>query len=99
MNGEPANMIDRLFSGPAKLVFSPINNALTAIDSGILAIAVTMVFFATALFGVFFVLKKEYVNLDRPRDTVIMDLRLWAVIAMLPYILIYLFFGVDLANW
>lgn len=36
-------------------------------------------------------LKKEYVNLDAPRQAWYTDLRIWTVLSMLPHVIVYLF--------
>lgn len=87
--------ISEVFSGPLRVVFEPVNRLLTALDGELVALCSAMALFLMALAWVWFGLKKEYVNLDQPRATPLLDLRVWTALALLPYILIYLMFGVG----
>lgn len=87
--------ISEVFSGPLRVVFEPVNRLLTAMDGERAALCSAMALFLMALVWVWFGLKKEYVNLDQPRATPWLDLRVWTAVALLPYILIYLIFGVG----
>lgn len=80
--------ISDTFSGPLSAVFHPLDAFLAPFGPG------TYKFFALGLFvlticWVFFVLKKEYVNLDQPKKGILYDLRLWTLVSMLPHMIIY----------
>ncbi len=80
--------ISSTFSGPLSAIFHPIDRVLAPFGPA------TYKFFAVGLFAVticwvMFILKKEYVNLDRPKEGILYDLRLWTLISMLPHMFIY----------
>lgn len=81
--------INDVFAGPLKAIFHPMNDAIAGVYmpwARICAVAL----FLSALVWVFS-LRKEYVNLDAPRDAWYCDLRIWATVAVVPHLLIYLF--------
>jgi hypothetical protein len=87
--------LSQVFSAPLQVVFDPVNRLLTAMDGERVAIFSVMALFFMAVTWVWVGLKKEYVNLDRPGDSAWYDLRLWTAFAVLPYVLIYLVFGIG----
>jgi len=84
------NWINENLSGPMASLFAWPNAAIGALPD------VTAKLFAVLLFlggiAVVFILRKEYVNVDRPGDSVLYDLRLWTILSMLPHVVIYLYF-------
>ena len=84
--------IDSMFSAPLALLFGPVNIFLSAIDNPFLAKACAAALFILPMFGVYFLLKKEYVNLDSPGKQWYFDLRLWTIFSMMPHIFFYLIF-------
>jgi hypothetical protein len=87
--------LSQTFSPPLRVVFEPVNRGLTAVDGERLALFSALALFILAVLWVWVGLKKEYVNLDRPGDSPWYDLRLWTLFAVLPYIVIYLAFGIG----
>ena len=84
--------IDSTFSAPLAVVFAPINSFLSAIDNEYLGKACAAALFILPMLGVYFLLKKEYVNLDAPGKQWYYDLRLWTIFSMIPHIFFYLIF-------
>lgn len=84
--------IDANLSGPLATIFGPINAMLAAIDSIALAKLFAALLFILPMIGVFTLLRKEYVHIDRPNPHWYSDLRLWTVVSMLPHIFFYLVF-------
>ena len=87
-----SELIDKLFGPPMRAVFRPTNdvfNILAPEMALILGKVLAMTLFVGAMIGVF-LLRKEYVNLDRPNNARYTDLRIWTVAAMLPHVFIYL---------
>lgn len=82
-------VINDLFGAPLKAVFHPINDALDGVYMPWARICAVGLFLAAMLWVL--MLRKEYVNIDAPREKWYCDLRLWTGVAMLPHVLIYLF--------
>ncbi|MCH8332529.1 hypothetical protein IIC65_01215 [Candidatus Sumerlaeota bacterium] len=71
-------------------IFGPLNAALGAIPFSA-ARWITVTYLILHLIGAS-MLSRDYVFIGAPRRVWYLDLRLWAVLCMLPYILIYLYF-------
>ncbi len=82
--------ITRIFFPIFDPVFSPINDWLSSFYMPWARIVTLALFVGTMLWV--YSLKKEYVNLDAPGKRFWYDLRLWTVIAMLPHVIVYLYF-------
>jgi hypothetical protein len=80
-----------LFKPVMQPIFAPINSLLVQAYMPWARIC-AMGLFGIAILWVCFGLKKEYVHLGRPNNSIWTDLRLWTIIAMLPHIFVYLFF-------
>jgi hypothetical protein len=80
----------QIFQAPLKFVFDPINNALAAVPIGFALPCALALFIGTMIWA--FVLKKEYVNLDTPKDDIWHDLRFWVVLSMVPHLVVYIYF-------
>ncbi|MBI1318417.1 MAG: hypothetical protein GC168_05620 [Candidatus Hydrogenedens sp.] len=84
--------IDATFSGPLAAVFAPINSLLAAIDNLYLGKACAAALFLLPMLWVYFILRREYVNLDAPGKQWYYDLRLWTILSMMPHVFFYLIF-------
>lgn len=82
--------IDTVCGPPLRAVFDPINNALAQVYMP-WALIVALAFFIGLMVGVF-LLRREYVNVDTPRDDTWHDLRLWTVVSMIPHVIVYFYF-------
>lgn len=72
-------------------VFDPINSAFDGVYMPWARIAALALFIGTMIWV--YTLKKEYVNLDAPKDFKwYHDLRLWTVVSMMPHVIVYLYF-------
>lgn len=71
--------------------FAPINNVFNPIGPFWWKMSAAALFLAAMAWV--FTLKKEYVNVDAPKQGLLYDLRLWTVISMAPHIIIYLWFN------
>ena len=81
----------RVFQPLLSPFFTPINNFLGAHYQPWATIFAISLFFCGML--LVFVLRKEYVNVDRPHKGILYDLRLWTVLSMTPHVLFYLYFS------
>ena len=81
--------VNNVFGPPLKAIFHPINDALENIYMPWARICAVGLFVLAIVWV--FTLRKEYVNLDAPRDVWYADLRIWTVIALIPHLLIYIF--------
>lgn len=78
--------------GPAlKAVFHPMNDLLAMLPAHSVGRFCAIAYFILAIIWVYR-LKKEYVNLDAPGKSIIYDLRVWTVLALLPHFIVYIFF-------
>lgn len=84
--------ISDTFSGPLQTIFHPIDNLFVGANPAVFKFFAVGLFVATILW-VMLILKKEYVNIDRPKKGIIYDLRLWTLISMSPHMIIYWFFS------
>ncbi len=87
-----AQWINDTFSAPMKWFFGWIDDLLVGVDP-IIFKCCALGLFISAMLWVMFVLKKEYVNVDRPNKSILTDLRLWTVLAMSPHVIIYWVFS------
>jgi len=82
--------ISNVFSGPMQTIFHPTNALLSPIPEFMWQVCAVALFVGAMI--LIMCLRKEYVNLDRPREEFWFDLRLWTVVSMLPHIFIYIWF-------
>ncbi len=82
--------IDATFRGFFQRIFHPINDIFLHIGPFWWTLAAVLLFLGAILWV--WTLRKEYVNLDAPRQGILYDLRVWTILSMLPHILIYIIF-------
>lgn len=82
--------ISSVFSGPMQTIFHPINNLFNPIPEFMWQICAVALFVGAMV--LIMSLRKQYVNVDQPHDSIWFDLRLWTVVSMLPHVFIYLWF-------
>ena len=83
--------ITRVFFPLLNPVFEPMNKWLSSFYMP-WARVIALAFFVGTMLWVGVILKKEYVDIDRPDKRFWTDLRLWTVISMLPHIVVYIYF-------
>ena len=72
-------------------VLVPLNNLLDGMPDWFGTVA-GMGLFLVAMLWVGVLLKQDYVNGGRPNKSVLTDLRIWTCLAMLPHVVVYLYF-------
>jgi hypothetical protein len=86
-----SNIVTTVFGPPLKAVLEPVNHFL-AVHYLPWSTLCAMALFAGAVVWVW-TLKKEYVNVDAPRQGFWFDLRVWTVLCLLPHVVVYLYFA------
>ena len=86
---DTANWATRVFGPILKPVFHPMDEVLEGIYMPWARICALALFIGAMIWV--WMLKKEYVDLDRPNKHWYSDLRVWTIVAMLPHVVIYLF--------
>ena len=82
------NWATRVFEPILKPIFHPIDGMLEDIYMPWARICALGLFIGAMVWV--WMLKKEYVDLDRPNKHWVTDLRIWTIVAMLPHVVIYL---------
>ncbi len=90
---ENETFFNAVFQKPLQAFFHPINDAIGSIDNTNVWKLCAMLLFVLPMLWVWFGLRKEYVNLDAPREGILYDLRVWTVLAMIPHVIFYLVYG------
>lgn len=86
---ETANWVTRVFGPPLKAVFHPIDSMLDPIYMPWARVCALGLFIGAMIWV--WMLRREYVDIERPNNKWYTDLRIWTVVAMLPHVVIYLF--------
>ncbi len=76
---------------PLKVLHDPIDNWLASLPMGI-AMACALGLYVVALLWVW-TLKKEFVFLGAPDKSRWRDLRVWATLVVIPYVIVYVLLG------
>lgn len=85
-----ADEIRRVLAPPLKSLLEPLDTWLAGLPAWAGPVSATALFLA-AVFWVL-LLKREYVYLGAPDQAVWRDLRIWALLVTLPYVVIYWMF-------
>jgi len=81
--------ITKIFGPVLKPIFHSIDSVLDNVYMPWARLSAVALFVGAIIWV--FTLKKEYVNLDAPRQVWYTDLRIWTVVCLLPHIFVYLF--------
>ena len=85
------DFLTRVFGPPLKVLFTPMNELVTAYYLPWATICAMLLYFSVIVWV--WTLRREYANVDAPKQGLLYDLRFWTIVCMMPHILVYLYFA------